>query len=93
MSLLRLAVQVHVRDGMRVENETAVLLRSCVFRSEVPVTTPATSAWRSRKSAAVAERLVAMKLEPLQDITKLTPLVVRVLGLNPGTFQLQGTNT
>jgi len=34
-----------------------------------------------------------MKLEPLQDITKLTPLVVRVLGLNPGTFQLQGTNT
>jgi glyoxylase-like metal-dependent hydrolase (beta-lactamase superfamily II) len=31
-------------------------------------------------------------LELLPDYQQLSPLVHRVLGLNPGTFQLQGTN-
>jgi ribonuclease/clavin/mitogillin len=32
-------------------------------------------------------------LEPLERVSRLSNLVVRVLGLNPGPFSLQGTNT
>ena len=32
-------------------------------------------------------------LAPLPSVSKLSPLVVRVLGLNPSQFTLQGTNT
>jgi len=34
-----------------------------------------------------------MPLERLDDVSRLSRLVVRVLGLNPGPFSLQGTNT
>ena len=33
-----------------------------------------------------------MALEPLERVTRLSPLVLRVLGHNPGSFQLRGTN-
>ena len=36
---------------------------------------------------------IAMPIERLDDFSRLSRLVVRVLGLNPGPFSLQGTNT
>ncbi|KHJ96715.1 metallo-beta-lactamase domain protein [Oesophagostomum dentatum] len=44
-----------------------------------------------------AKRFIKKKprddLTPLEDITRISPNIVRVLGQNPGPFTLQGTNT
>ncbi|SLM37124.1 Beta-lactamase-like [Lasallia pustulata] len=36
---------------------------------------------------------MATQLVPLEDVQRLSPLVIRILGGNPGKFTLQGTNT
>jgi len=37
--------------------------------------------------------MAELVLTPLKNITKLTSLVTRILGLNPSQFTLLGTNT
>lgn len=36
---------------------------------------------------------MATQLEPLPEVERLSPACIRILGGNPGKFQLQGTNT
>ncbi|CAK5015405.1 unnamed protein product [Meloidogyne enterolobii] len=40
-----------------------------------------------------SSKKIPLGLTPLEDVSQLSPLVLRILGQNPGAFTLQGTNT